>query len=144
MEVQMIIIRLPRTCCFIAVIQSQHRMCLSALPPVIYYTSDVLVLNLTGVVDLASVKVIQEGHHQTLTQVDLHQGHGHILPALNRGYLLQHGQSTAVLHLVRWSLRSGKDLFSYWSIDLMSDEMRLKLTSVGEMTDSTRRWMRGW
>lgn len=79
------------------------------------------MFNLTGVVDLAGVKVIQEGHHQTLTQVDFHQGHGHILPALHRGYLLQHGKSTAVLHLVRWNLRSRKAFFSYWSIDLMSD-----------------------
>lgn len=78
-------------------------MLLSALTPAIYYTSD--VSGLTGVVDLAGVKVIQEGHHQTLTQVDFHQGHGHILPALHRGYLLQHGQSSAVLHLVRWYLR---------------------------------------
>lgn len=54
---------------------------------------------LTGVVDLAGVEVVQEGHHQALPQVDLDQGHGHVLPALHRGHLLQHGQGAAVLHL---------------------------------------------
>lgn len=62
--------------------------------------------NRTGVVDLPGVKVIQERHHQTLTQVDLHQGHCHILPAFNCCHLLQHGQSTAILHLVRVGLGS--------------------------------------
>lgn len=52
-------------------------------------------------VDLPGVKIIQEWHHQALAQIDLHQGHGYILPALDRGHLLQHGQRTAVLHLVR-------------------------------------------
>lgn len=60
-------------------------------------------------VNLPGVKIIQEWHHQALTQVDLHQGHGYILPALDRGHLLQHGQRTAVLHLVRSGLRSNQD-----------------------------------
>lgn len=62
-------------------------------------------VNLTGVVDLPGVKVIEEWHHQALAQVDLHKGHCHILPALNRGHLLQHGQSTAFLHLERRGCR---------------------------------------
>lgn len=65
-----------------------------------------MTLWLTGVVDLPGVKVIQKRHHQALAQVDLHQGHCHILPALNCGHLLQHGQSTTILHLVRGGLRS--------------------------------------
>ena len=64
-----------------------------------------VVSNLTGVVDLPRVQVIQERHHKALAQVDLHQGHCHILTALNRGHILQHGQSAAVLHLGRGPLR---------------------------------------
>lgn len=75
---------------------------------VILDSFDVLIccpFNLTRVVDLPGVKVIQEGHHQALAQVDLHQGHCHILTALDRGHLLHHGQSTAILHLLRGWLR---------------------------------------
>ena len=57
-------------------------------------------------VDLPGVKVIQKGHHQALAQVDLYQGHCHVLSALNCGHLLQHGQSSGILHLVRGGLRS--------------------------------------
>lgn len=56
-------------------------------------------IHLTGLVDLPGVEVIKERHHQALAEVDLHQGHGDILPALHRGHLLQHGQSAAVFHL---------------------------------------------
>lgn len=69
-------------------------------------TAAVRVFALTGVLDLSGVEVIQEWHNQTLTKVDLHQGHCHVLSALNCDHLLQHGQSTAVLHLRKGLLRS--------------------------------------
>lgn len=61
---------------------------------------------LTGVLDLSGVEVIEEWHDQTLTEVDLHQGHCHVLPALDGGNLLQQGQSTAVLRLWKGLLGS--------------------------------------
>lgn len=61
-------------------------------------------------IDLPGVEVVQEGYHQTLAQVDLHQCHGNILTALHRGHLLQHGQRAAVFRLT-----SGmSDVWTQW------------------------------
>ncbi len=49
--------------------------------------------------DLSGVEVVQEGHHQTLTQIDLDQRHGHVLPAVHRRHLLQQSQRAGLIHL---------------------------------------------